>query len=157
MTTYKIALASTGETMTGLDGEALSGLDHASAKQLVRELSQVWARELDGDTLEITEEVDAEVARVIECAEDAVSDGVAVWGSDSNGRSVLTITYGANADDEAEADAECEESRLEVARRFRGLAITVSDSGAVGGTERGYYSVLAARGRVIYRDPSNYA
>mgnify|MGYP000963376962 CR=1 FL=1 len=57
MATYKIALASTGETMTGLDGSKLEGLDRDEAKKLARELEQVWKRDLAGDSLEVVEDL----------------------------------------------------------------------------------------------------
>lgn len=54
--TYAIKLASTGETMTGLDGTKLEGLARDEAKKLARELEQAWKRELAGDSLEVVEE-----------------------------------------------------------------------------------------------------
>ena len=56
MDAYKITLASTGETMTGLDGGSLSGLGHDEAKRLARELTNTWSRELKGDSLAVVEE-----------------------------------------------------------------------------------------------------
>ncbi len=58
MKIYKIVLASTGETQIGLDGATLDNLSKAQAEKLARELRQVWARPLAGDSLEVVAEDD---------------------------------------------------------------------------------------------------
>ena len=58
MKIYKIVLASTGETQIGLNGATLDNLSKAQAEKLARELRQVWARPLAGDSLEVVAEDD---------------------------------------------------------------------------------------------------
>jgi len=83
-----------GITMRGLNGELLAGLEPAEAKALVKELSQVWARDLEGDSLEIEQE--DEDARVYFCAECGAQ--VEHQRAVCPRRHAATIYYGSHAD-----------------------------------------------------------